>query len=92
MSSIEKLCAMTTEKMLRIAIYDHQKEYRGKLPKRIEMHPAVFSDLIRDENFHRYRNITGSNTPDEFYGVPIVVDVMAKRLKLINVNNEVEYI
>lgn len=88
----EKWYAMTTEKMLRIAVYEHQRSNHGALPKRIEMHPAVFDDLLSDANFCQYRLLDGPNSPDTFYGVPIVVDVKATRLKLIDVNNEVEYV
>ena len=93
MTDILKLCTMSTEKMLRIAVHEHQKAFYGQLPKRIEMHPAVFDSLVSDPHYARSVQfadvIEGSKN---FHGVPVVVDTQATRLKLINASNEVVYI
>ena len=90
---ILKLCTMTTEKMLRIAVHEHQKAFYGKLPKRIEMHPAVFDSLVSDPHYARSVQFTDViKGYKNFHGIPIVIDIQATRLKLINVRNEVVYI
>lgn len=93
MTDILKLCTMSTEKMLRIAVHEHQKAFYGQLPKRIEMHPAVFDSLVSDQHYARsvqFDNAT--HAPKNFHGVPIVIDIQATRLKLINARNEVVYV
>lgn len=93
MTDILELCTMSTEKMLRIAVHEHQKAFYGQLPKRIEMHPAVFDSLVNDPYYTR--SVQFEDVIQEFkdlYGIPIVIDTQATRLKLINVRNEVVYL
>lgn len=93
MTDILKLCTMSTEKMLRIAVHEHQKAFYGQLPKRIEMHPAVFDSLVSDPHYARsVQFVDVIQESKSFYGVPIVIDTQATRLKLINARNEVVYI
>ena len=86
-SDAKKMFAMSDSEMLLIAIYKHQKEFSGDFPKSIQMPPSVFYELRCELDFNRHFQIIGNGHLNEFYGVPIIIDATATRLKLINKNN-----
>lgn len=78
--------------MLILARLEHYKKY-GVLPARFEMHPANFYELRMDEKM-KYAQMVGAGKEMEnsFMGVPIVIDRLAARMKMITADNTVEYL
>ena len=74
--------------MLVLARHEHYKKH-GSPPVRFEMHPATYAELRMDE---RMRYLVFDTDPPPFMGVPIAVDRLADRLKMITSDNTVEYL
>jgi len=74
--------------MLTLARHEHYKKY-GVPPIRFEMHPANFAELRMDEKMKCVQMIDAGAS---FMGVPIVIDRLAARLKMITTDNTVEYL
>jgi len=75
--------------MMESAVYGQLASTHGMLPRRFEMHPANYSEFLMDE---RLRYAYFDIRKPKFMDVPIVVDVLAKRLRMITADNKVEYL
>lgn len=75
--------------MLAHALFEHYRQYQGLPPKRFELHPANCDELRSDE---RMKYMAAYFEKREFMGVPIIVDVLARRPKMITADNKVEYL
>jgi hypothetical protein len=75
--------------MLRYALHEYRREYHD-YPMRIELHPVVYADLMRDIG-PGYDSCLdrGKQT---FMGIPLIASVYATRPKLITSTNEVKYL
>ena len=78
--------------MLVLARHEHYKKH-GVSPVRFEMHPANWCELRMDEKMKYVQmTATGEGMENSFMGVPVVVDRLADRLKMITADNTVEYL
>ena len=78
--------------MLALARHEHYKKH-GVPPVRFEMHPANWCELRMDEKMKYVQmTATGAEMENSFMGVPVVVDRLADRLKMITAANTVEYL
>ena len=78
--------------MLALARHEHDKKH-GCPPVRFEMHPANWCELRMDEKMKYVQmTATGAEMENSFMGVPVVIDRLAYRLKMITADNTVEYL
>ena len=74
------------------AIHDHRKVHKGAYPRKIEMHPCVYKKLLMEVAAWRYAPNSTDIESRNFSGVPIIINEQATRLKIITVDNKVEYL
>lgn len=79
---------MDSENKLRNAYYEHAKKFQGTPPVGFEVPPSMFDDLILNS---RWVDIT-PEYGKRYMGITINVGPQHERPKLINANNEIEYI
>lgn len=76
--------------MLLDALHQHAQIHDGMPPRRIEIHSAVFAELKAQPDILKFLTFTAEEY--FFCDVPIIIDKLAVRPKIITCKNEVEYL
>ena len=77
--------------MLVCAVYDYKKRFWGELPKKFVLHPALHAPLLLELKPYDHLAIE-PDKPERFNGIEIEWDIQATRAKLVNCQNEIEYL
>lgn len=75
--------------MIFYAIQSHRRRHGGKLPRRVELHPAVMRDFRANLKPHQ-AGITAESTV--FLGVPVLTDTNADQPRLITHEGKLEFL